>query len=62
MKDIEQNTREQSNSDLWMIEQRKQVTASGVGGIAKMQQKTKWSTRVKNMLYSKFRGNEATRY
>ena len=61
MDDIEQNTIEQSHSDLWMIERWKQITASVVGGIAKMQQKTKPSTRVKSMLYSKFKGSKATR-
>jgi hypothetical protein len=59
---IEQNTKEQSDSDFWMAGQRKRITASVVGGIAKMQKKTKRSTRVKNMLYSRFRGSEATRY
>ena len=62
VEDIERNTREQSHSDQWMIERRKRITASVVGGIAKMQQKTKRSTKVKNMLYSKFRESEATRY
>ena len=57
MEHIEQNTKEQGDSDRWMAEWRKRITASVVGGIAKMQKKTKWSTRVKNMLYS-----EATRY
>ena len=62
MERIEQNTKEQSDIDLWMTERRKRITASMVGGIAKMQKKTKRSTRVKNMLYSRFRGSEATRY
>ena len=44
MERIEQNTKEQSGSDLWMTERRKRITASVVGGIAKMQKKTKRST------------------
>ena len=56
MERIEQNTKEQSGSDLWMTERRKRITASVVGGIAKMQKKTKRSTRVKNMLYSRLEG------
>ena len=62
MEQIEQNTKDQGDSDLWMAERRKRITASVVGGIAKMQKKTKRSTRVKNMLYSRFKGGEATRY
>ena len=62
MECIEQNTKEQSGSDLWMTERQKRITASVVGGIAKMQKKIKRSIRVKNMLYSRFRGSEATRY
>ena len=59
---IEHNTKEQGDSDLWMAEQRKRKTALVVGGIAKMQKKTKQNTRVKNMLYSRFKGSKATRY
>ena len=50
------------DSDRWMAERRARITASVVGGIAKMQKKTKRSTQVKNMLYSKFEGSGATRY
>ena len=39
----------------WLVERRKRLTASKVGGIAKMKNSTK------NTL-STFRGNEATRY
>ena len=62
MEDIEQNTIEQSHSDLWMTERWKRITASVVGGIAKIQQKTKRSTRAKSLMYSKFRGSEGIRY
>ena len=39
LESIEQNTKEQSDSDMWMIERRKQITASVVGGIAKIKRK-----------------------
>ncbi len=60
--EIERNTREQSESDLWMLERTKRITASRVGGIAKMKKTTKRSRKVEEILYSRFRGNEATRY
>ena len=56
------DTRDQSNSDLWKAEKLKHITAAKVGAIAKMMKKTKRSTRVKDMVYTTFRGNEATRY
>lgn len=59
---VQQDTKQQSNSERWMTERRIRITASVVGGIAKMQKRTKRSTRVKNMLYSNFRGSDATRY
>ena len=34
-KDIEKTTRQQSENEKWMIERRKRITASRVGGIAK---------------------------
>ena len=45
-----------------MRERMKRVTASGVGGILKMRKTTKRSKKVEEMLYSKFRGNQATMY
>ena len=54
--DIERDTREQSESELWMRERAKRITASRVGSIAKMRKTTKRSRN------SSFRGNEATRY
>lgn len=59
---IEEQTREQAESDEWKYERRKRITASKVGGIAKMKETTKRSKKVKDLLYSTFRGNEATRY
>ena len=59
--DIEKDTREQSDSELWMLERTKRITASRVGAIVKMKRTTKRSKKVAEILYSKFRGNEATR-
>ena len=62
VEEIEQDTREQSISNRLTTERRKQLTASVVGGISKMQNKTKRAKKVENLLYSKFRGSDATRY
>ncbi len=59
---IEKKTRQQAENDEWKYERRKRITASRVGGIAKMKETTKKSNKVKDLLYSTFRGNEATRY
>ena len=61
-KQIEQQTREQAESEEWKNERRKRITASRVGGICKMREKTKRSNRVRALLYSTFKGNKATRY
>ncbi len=45
-----------------MAERRKRLTASNVGSIAKMRKTTKRSSKVQSLLYSSFRGNQATRY
>ena len=60
--EIERHTREQVGSERWKNERRKRLTASKVGGIAKMRKTTKRRKKVQEMLYSTFRGNEATRY
>ena len=59
---IEQSTRSQSETVLWREERKKRMTASRVGGIAKMRKGTKKAKRVQEMLYSRFTGNAATRY
>ncbi len=59
---IEQQTRDQDYSDQWQQERRKRLTASVVGGIAKLKEKTKKSKKVQAPLYSTFRGNKATHY
>ena len=60
--DLERDTREQNESELWMTERRKRLTASRIGSIAKMKRTTKRSSKVQQILYSTFRGNAATRY
>lgn len=59
---IEQQTRGQADSEEWKIERRNRITASKVGGICKMREKTKRSNKVKELLYTTFRGTPATRY
>ncbi len=60
--EIERNTCGQTDSERWIVERRRRITASVVGGIAKMRAETKKSKKVENLLYSKFKGNAATRY
>ena len=47
---------------VWSAERRKQVTASNVAKIAKRRPTTKVSSTVKQLLYTKFEGNTATRW
>ena len=61
-KAIERDTTSQADNDQWITERRKRITASVVGSIAKMRAKTKRGNKVKQLLYSNFRGNAATRY
>ena len=61
-KDIAQDTVNQGQSDLWRKERKKRLTASMVGSIAKMRDTTKKSNKVKQLLYTTFNGNKATRY
>lgn len=51
---IEERTRGQSDSDDWLKERSIRITASVVGGIAKMRRTTKRAKKVEAMLYSKF--------
>lgn len=60
--DIERDTWQQRESELWMIERTKRITTSRVGGIVKMKKTTKRSRKLEEFLYSKFQGNEATSY
>ena len=59
---IELDTREQASNDQWKAQRRKRLTASRVGGILKMRKTTSKAKKVQELLYSTFRGNEATRY
>lgn len=61
-KAIETRTRDQADGMQWLAERRKRLTTSKVGGIAKMRRTTKRSNKVKELLYSTFKGNKATRY
>ena len=55
--EIEKQARDQADSMQWLVERRKRLTASKVGGIAKMKNSTKNSKKVQNLLYSTFRDN-----
>ena len=55
---IERSTRDQADSEEWMIERRKRITASRVGSIAKMRKTTKKAKKIEELLYNKFRGNK----
>ena len=59
---IERQTRQQSGSTLWKKERMKRITASSVGAVSKMRKTTKRSGKVKELLYSTFKGNQATMY
>ena len=59
---IERATRQQSENEQWIVERGKRITASQVGSIVKMRKTTKRSNKVNALLYSNFRGNEATHY
>ena len=59
---LEEETREQSGSEVWIRERMKRITASRVGGILKMKKTTRRSKKVEGILYSRFKGNEATMY
>ena len=65
-KDIEVMTRQQGTSEcsanIWLAERRKRITASNVGTIAKRRSSTKVANTVKQLLYTTFRGNAATRW
>ncbi len=61
-RELEQTTRNQSDSDQWRSERRKRITASNTGVIAKMRSTTKRSKKVQELLYTGFKGNKATTY
>ena len=59
---IEELTRSQRDTEMWMEERRKQTTASNVGSLAKMKVVLPVTKRAKKILYSRFTGSKATRY
>jgi len=61
-KQLEENSRGQSTSELWKAERRKRVTASNFGKICKMRATTSSQKTVVSLLYSEFKGTAATRY
>ena len=61
-KEIEERTRNQSESEQWALERRQRVTASKFGSIVKMRAATKRSKKVEELLYSSFGGNAAMCY
>ena len=49
-----------SNGQVWHEEQRKHITSSSVGEIAKRRKTTKVNSIITKLLHSKFRGNRTT--
>ncbi|CAG5021502.1 unnamed protein product [Parnassius apollo] len=62
IEELEKKTKAQFNSDLWIVERKKRITTSLFGQICKMKDSTSCTATLKNMLYSTFTGNDATRY
>ncbi|XP_050303674.1 uncharacterized protein LOC126741321 [Anthonomus grandis grandis] len=60
--EIEINTRGQGGNPLWSQERSIRLTASNFGNICKMLPKTNCQNKVRQLLYSDFRGNEHTKY
>ena len=59
---IEVETQLQASCEMWRRERRKRITASNVHKIVSLKPSTKQAPRVKELLYSTFRGNCATKY
>jgi len=59
---IEVETQLQASCEMWRQERRKRITASNVHKIVSLKPSTKRAPRVKELLYSTFRGNCATKY
>lgn len=62
IQEIEINTRGQSSNTLWKQERAFRITASNFGRVCKIKESTNPEKLVKNILYTTFKGNEATRY
>ena len=65
-KDIEMMTRQQgtdeTSANIWLAERRKRITSSNVGLVAKRKTSTKVGNKVKQLLYTTFKGSAATRW
>jgi hypothetical protein len=61
-RDLEEQTRNQADSELWIQERKKRLTASRVGEVCKMKKKSRRSKKVEAIVYSRFKGNMATQY
>ena len=59
---LQEETKEQTGSEVWIRERMKHITASRAGGILKMKKTTRRSKKVEEILYSKFKGNQTTAY
>lgn len=58
---IEQNTKDQSDSELWRSERKKRLTSSNYGEVMSRTINNNSNCLVKKLLYSNFRGNTYTR-
>ena len=56
----EENTKDQSQSEIWKVERKKRLTASNFGSVFKRNPKIKVSPLVKSILYSSFKGTKLT--
>lgn len=62
LEDIEKKTRGQAANSYWLQERLYRLTASHFGDVCKMRKTTSSANKVKNILYTSFSGNEATRW
>ena len=53
-RDLEIQTQNEADSELWIQERKKRITASYVGEICKMMKKTKRNKKVEALLYNRF--------
>ena len=61
-KQIECDTRDQSNSDLWMTLRKQMLIASNFGAVCRMRRSTSCAARVKEILYPPISDAVALRY